>query len=782
MKLFYLFILFTVQLAFGQSQAGIWYFGERAGVSFNSGVLPVTLTNGELDTYEGTATLCDVSGNLLFYTDGRKIWNKNHIVMPNGAGLLGDSSSTQSAIIVPKPASNNLFYVFTVDFLARQNGLNYNIVDINLNGGLGDVISKNNLLIAPTLEKITVVKHANKVNYWIISHKYDGNEFVAFELTPTGINPPVSSNVGVTIQPIPTQTVGYLKSSPNGELVACANSENSNSIQLFRFDNTTGKLTLISTSNFSGNPIGAYGVEFSPNNKLLYVSRIDSNNDSSQIYQFNIANLDETSINNSKLLIANFVSPTKTGIFAALQLAPNQKIYVARNNSSFLGVINNPNSLGLACSFNANAVDLSPKKSYYGLPAFITSLFNINIASSKFCLGDQTQFNIPNYDAILSALWDFGDVNSPNNSSSDQNATHIFSSVGTYTVSLTVQTATGPNVFTDEIKIVNKPIANQPIDFELCEVDSSSALFDLSTKNNEILGIQLASDYKISYHLNIDDANNNVNPLVTNYPNTSNPQTIYARIQTISASTCFDVTSFKLIANAKPKLNVDKDIPYCLENYPDFITLSAEKLLPTEILTYKWSNGLETESIQVNQPNIYSVTATNASGCKSIRTLKVFNSEIAKIKYKIEGNIGNYSLIVTTSGIGNYVYSLDEINGSYQSSPVFNNLLPGNHIIYVKDVNGCGVANEDFYVIGYPKYFTPNNDGIHDTWNLADNFKEYKSLSIFDRYGKLLAVLNPNSSNWNGKYQEKELPSSDYWFKLILKDDSIENGHFSLKR
>ncbi len=781
MRLSILLTICFFNFAYCQSPAGIWYFGQKAGLSFNSGPIPISLNDGQLETYEGCSTLCDVSGNLLFYTDGVKVWNRNHVRMPNGVDLKGSPSSTQSAIIVPKPGSNTLYYVFTVDYLGNINGLNYSIVDMTLDGGLGDVTSKNTLLIAPTLEKITVVKHANNINYWVISHTYNSNQFVAYELTPTGIKPPVASNVGTPILNS-TETVGYLKASPDGKLIACANSENSSSIQLYRFNNSTGQLSLISTSAFSVNPIGAYGIEFSPNGKLLYVSRIDTNNNSSQIYQFNIESLNETIINNSRTLIATFTNPARNGIFGALQLAPNQKIYVARNNVPYLGVINNPNTLGLGCLFQIDAVNLGANKSYYGLPAFVTSLFNINFTSENYCLGSSTSFHTPNYDAILSSSWDFGDPASPNNTSIEQNPTHVFTATGTYTVTLTVQTATGTNTFSDQVEIINTPVANQPTDYTLCEVNNGTAVFNLPSKNNEVLGSQLPADHTISYHLNLNDADDNINPLPASYTNITNPQIVYARIQPANGGECYDVTSFQLKTNPKPLLGVDKEVFYCLNTSPDLITLSAENSNPNDVLTFLWNNGETGETIQVNQAGTYTVTATNSYSCKSTRTIKVTNSEIAKIEYTIEGNIGNYSLIVNAIGTGNYMYAIDEINGNYQSSPVFNNLAPGNHILYVKDSNGCGLASENFYIIGYPKFFTPNGDGRNDTWSLSGNFKGFKFLSIFDRYGKLLKILTPNFAEWDGTYIGEKLPSTDYWFKVTLINDTIENGHFSLKR
>jgi hypothetical protein len=133
-----IFFFFT-GFVFSQQEASNWYFGGNAGIKFHPDGSVTPLIDGKLNTQEGCASISDNSGNLLFYTDGMKIWNKNHQLMLNGTGLLGHWSSTQSATIVPKPGSTNLFYIFTLDYEIRPNGFRYSIVDINLDGGLGGV-------------------------------------------------------------------------------------------------------------------------------------------------------------------------------------------------------------------------------------------------------------------------------------------------------------------------------------------------------------------------------------------------------------------------------------------------------------------------------------------------------------------------------------------------------------------------------------------------------------------------------------------------------------------
>ena len=159
----YLFLLFSFLplLVFSQVRtANDWYFGDNAGVKFEYGI-PHGVTDGMITGAEGCSTVGDENGNLLFYTVGQYVYNRNHQLMPNGSGLMGNWSATHSSIIVPWPHSDSLFYIFTVDAIENhlQNGLRYNVVDMSLDGGLGDIISgeKNILLEGPVCEKLTAV-------------------------------------------------------------------------------------------------------------------------------------------------------------------------------------------------------------------------------------------------------------------------------------------------------------------------------------------------------------------------------------------------------------------------------------------------------------------------------------------------------------------------------------------------------------------------------------------------------------------------------------------------
>jgi hypothetical protein len=368
-------------ICIAQKQGNIWYFGDHAGIDFNSGN-PVALTNGQ--TYspdanssiiEGSAVMSDSSGTLLFYTNGNKIWNKNHQVMPNGDSLFGNFSSTQAAIILAKPGSSRYFYVFTTSDMHYQQlkyGFRYSMVDMCLDGGKGDVMpgQKNIFLLDTVAEKLTAVRHGNGTDYWVIVHKYYSRDFYAYRLTASGITNTVVSTIGSN-HPLPGlphitgYAIGSMKASPNGQKLAIVSANGKGIAEYFDFNKNTGVVS--NSVNIQPNDVYQYyGISFSPDNNKLYISGILNNYNIFQ-YDLNAGNGNADSVRASRTAVAksNFN-------YLGLQLHTNGKIYVCKSNpNAYLAVINQPNNKGLACNFADSAVYLAGKKASYGLPNFV---------------------------------------------------------------------------------------------------------------------------------------------------------------------------------------------------------------------------------------------------------------------------------------------------------------------------------------------------------------------------------------------------------------------------
>jgi len=461
----YLLIFIVVINCFvlqAQKEANIWYFGNKAGINFNNGI-PVALTNGAMYQNEGAASIANENGDLLFYTDGISIWDSTHNVMPNGTGLLGNWSSTQSAIIIPWPEAKDSLIVFTVDAGGGSNGFRYSVVDMNLNGGLGDVISgsKNTLLFTPSTEKVTAARHANGNDIWVISHEWNNNTFAAYLVSAaSGINSvPVKTNVGSVHTGVDVKAQGYMKISPNGNRLALA-IQGGDLVEIFDFDPWTGIVTNPITITTIFVP---YGLEFSPDGSRLYISSIASA--SSILYQFDLLAGTPSDVIASQTTIS-----TNYGV-TALQIAPDFKIYANILGGTTLGVINDPNQLGLACNYNNSGFSLTSGNCYLGLPNFMQSYFGQALINFQFdCFGDTVYFGGSALDSVYKWQWNFGDTAS---SSMDtafiQNPKHYYADSGTYLVKLIVDYGGGNyDTITTELLYYE----NRKIDFmanEICE-------------------------------------------------------------------------------------------------------------------------------------------------------------------------------------------------------------------------------------------------------------------------------------------------------------------------
>jgi PKD repeat protein len=481
-KILLLTIILTIFIisASGQGEHNIWYFGDHAGLDFNGGA-PVAITNGAMSTGRGCASICNSYGDLLFYTDGITVWNANHQVMSNslptslGGVLAGGIWATQAAVIAPMPLNPQFYYIFTVDtnffWGAGSNGCRYSIVNMNLNGGLGNVVlaSKNTLLHTPSSEKLCAVKHANGHDIWLISHPSNSGSFYSYLITSTGVlTIPVISTVGAFYSVYTLSfsnggnNVGYLKASRDGSYVAAAISDYLSTIcEVFQFNNATGQLTFFWSTIVLPVP---YGVEFSPNSTVLYVCPMTNNN----IYQYNLAAGSPTQINGSLTII-----PTGTYFSGgALQLAPDGKIYQSNVTSPYLSVINNPNNLGLGisgCNYQDTGIYLAGMSSLHGLPACITSYYNIADFDFVYqCIGDTTELFLSDTLNVDSVYWEFGDPLSGNNTSTLWNTKHLFTDTGNYQVMLVTYAGGAPDTAIKEVEIYPYPEVSLGNDTSVC--------------------------------------------------------------------------------------------------------------------------------------------------------------------------------------------------------------------------------------------------------------------------------------------------------------------------
>lgn len=292
---------------------------------------------------------------------------------------------------------------------------------------------------------------------------------------------------------------------------------------------------------------------------------------------------------------------------------------------------------------------------------------------------------------------------------------------------------------------------------------------DIVNMTNDLY-INLPSYYRVELFRTPTDTT----PLAIPFFNSSPySQVIYARI---TNSNCYEQIPITITVNVFELNSPNTTLNIC---EGQSTTLQAE--LGN---SYLWNTNETTSSIIVDTQGTYTVEITSTDDCSTEQTFTVISSEQATITDILINDLSiNNSAEIIVSGNGDYEYSLN--GSSYQNSPFFSNLESGDYTAFVRDKNGCGVTTMPFYILDYPKYFTPNDDGYNDTWQIKDLEKrsfEASKIYIFDRYGKLLKQINSSDQGWNGTFNGILLPSSDYWFLLELTNGKTINGHFSLKR
>jgi hypothetical protein len=433
----------------GKMNQANWYFGKNTSVTFTSGIA-APQSPSSINSFEPTASISDNTGKLLFYTDGGVVWNKNHAQMTNLGGYLfgynyWQVSACQGALIIPMPMNSQKYYIFSSTQQPGNNPgdttmrLRYSIIDMSLNGGLGEISSLNQIVPGPymlTAEGQCAIPHCNGYDYWVLSKgaKTTGykDKLAAYMVTAGGVLAPVISNAmfsiptGTGTGTDPNEFISGMEASPDGKLVAITENLNAGAIgnsivRIYSFNNATGVLTQASSVLF---PFSGFlnGHQFSPDSKKLYIT---AGNDVRQIDLTNIS------------------SPTVAIIFNNMnyyrfQLGPDDKIYASTpvSNVNKLSVINFPNLAGTACSFSANAVSLFAANDVrLGLPNMIDAKKGAPVppsflASPVNCT--TTQFSVDSCWTGYSGSWDFGD----GSTGSGFITTHTYTSSGTFSVSL----------------------------------------------------------------------------------------------------------------------------------------------------------------------------------------------------------------------------------------------------------------------------------------------------------------------------------------------------------
>ncbi len=653
MKIFRLAVLslvipFTALAQPSQQYKNWWFFGYGAGCEFTSGN-PVANVLGQTAVEEGTAVMSDNAGNLMFYTEGLKVWNKNHVVMPNGNGLLGNPSSTQSALIVPRPGNPNQYYLFTV---WPGSGLRYSVVDMTLNGGLGDIVAigKNTLLGATNVdEKLTGTRHANGVDWWIVVHMGGSSNYVAWLATAAGVASPVTSACGPSLN----GAIGYMNMSPCGKWIGLSNYNPS--LGVASFNNATGQVTnYIDLSNGSN-----YSSGFSPDGTKFYHWTYTPQN---AIWEVDLNQGTQTAINASRVQIA-----TASNWFGAFVNGKNGKMYIPSYATGFMHVINNPNGMGGSVGYQANAISLSGKIARLALPNFIeiVDTLKYNIAAVPAGCGSSTgSATVSVTSGGISPYtysWSGG-------GGSNANATGL--NAGTYTV--TIKDASGCKTETKTVNITQ----------------TGGTINATAASTNVLCGGTATGTASVTATGGTGTLTYSWNP---SGGSTANATGLTAGGYTITITDSNGCSSTKTVSVTQPA-------PLVLNTATTNATCTSLGNIATTVTggtgsyTYNWSNSQTGANATGLAQGNYSLTVTDANGCTQTASATISGtpgptglgfSNITNVLCN-GGNTG----AATASAAGG-TGALTWTWSSGQSTANINTLTAGNYTVTVSDANGC---------------------------------------------------------------------------------------------
>lgn len=762
-----------------------WRFGFSARMILNP--VPTGATGSVLFSEDGSACITAPSGQMLFYSAGDSVFNRQNVSMVNGRGLMGYRSVTQSSLIVPYPNRNGRYLLFTLARTIDTSGLRYNVIDMNLAGGLGAVLNgqKNLLLLegAPVnflTEKMTAVKHCNGNDYWVVVHRYNSNEFIVFPIDSNGVGVPSFQQVGTPHTPAIGTTPqraqrGYMVFSPDGHRLALAlNGPNANNlIEVFDFDKSTGTIS---------NPLrlpargGEYGLAFSPSSARLFISgardttigvNIGADN---HISVFNMLGRDPAST--KELIKRKVLSVSRR--YGALQNAPGGRIYSIESLTDALNSINNPENEPY--DFQDSTIFPLNGTTRLGLPNFINDEFKLpfeaNFGFDFACFGQPMNFTDSSRSNVKVWLWSFGDAAAAGNDTSTlQDPSYSFPAPGVYTVRL---------------------IAGDPC-----------GIMDTISKQ-VIVGIDLPVDIgNDTTYVCIGDSA----VLTSNIPNaqyvwsTGQPGGPWMTLlnDTLPRLATQVAGWYRLVVDNGSCTGADSTFVF-VNNSPIVIDLGGTRSLcigETAVIdagipnaSYLWSTGESTRTINVAQADTLWVLV-NDRGCTATDTLFVTLDTLATIQVMNDTTLcPGEPLLIDAAAFG---VGFQWSTGATTSSITV--LDTGVYIVDVTNSIGC-VLSDTIQVrfrcdtkIFMPTAFTPNGDGLNDLFKPVVQSVDdgVYSFQVYNRWGQLVFETNDPEAGWDGEQFGREADEGIYtyvvrFFTNVQRVNTVVSDSFMLLR
>ena len=732
----------------GQLENSNWYFGTNVAVTFPAAGAPTAVRGSAMNTYEACASVSHASGRLLFYTNSETIWNSSNQVMVNGTNLGGHASCSQGTLIVQNRANAQQYYVFVLDAAENQlvGGLKYSVVDITRQGGLGEVIQSRVQVSSVRLtEKLTTVPHANGIDTWVLVHGWQTNIFYAYLLTAAGLQPtPVTTTIGAIHSGgggtySNANAVGYMRLSPDGRKLALGIRDQN--FELFDFNTATGQL-----SNYVplASVYRSYGVQFSPDNHLLYGTNLDGQG----LFQYDLQAGSPTAIANSGVRIA-----TTDNNAGAIQTGPDGKLYVSVFNSPYLAVIDRPNVRGTGCGFRANGIFLNGAVCQIGLPNYPSALpssilYVPSFTSNASCAGAAVSFvgTVQPTVSGATATWNFGDPTAGgSNVATGLTPTHTYATAGTYQVTLTVAVpgVATPLTITQAVVVAPLPQVNLGNDVVVCGTQ-----YQLSA------GVQPAgSTYRWQ------DGSTNATYLAQVSGRYS--------VTVTSVAGCSSTAAVNVVLNAVPSPRLPADTLVCAAS-----VLLRPGAQPAGS-TYRWQDGSTSATYLAQASGRYTVLVTTPQGCTSTATCQVRLGAIPSVSLGADTTVCPNAvwLIRTNPQPAGALYRWQD--GSTGASYLAHG--PGQYSVEVRaTAAGCPVlatrvASPANCPIVIPNIITPNGDPENESFTLKGLVPGEWHLVIFDRWGRQVYEKARYDNLWNATGQ-----ASGMYYYMLSNEDTGE--------
>ena len=748
----------------------IWYFGDGAGIDFNEEPPVAIADENQVNTPEGVAVMSDRNGDVLFYTDGVTVWNLDNQVIDTDLG--GDQESTQSSLIVPFPEDETLYYIFTTDAVFGTDILGYSILDIKGNNGLGEILVKNVPLFERSTERITAIQGSTTT---LLAHEFGNNTFRAYPITVDGIGNPTLSSIGsVHNGNVQANGEGYMKFSSDGNKIAVALPGPPNAVELFDYVDSTQEVTNFIRLELPDGEM-PYGIEFSPDGDMLYVSVNNNGSGPSKLYQYQLIHGNDTieDIANRNEILSG------PEAFGALQIGSDQQIYMAVDGASAVKQITGPNANADSTTINPIDFDLAGRTSRLGLPNFIQSIFDQvgepTMSYTNLCVGNESTFSGTGTSDIDEYLWNI--INAAGETVHSANAeetTFIFETAGTYTLNFNISNRCGlDTTLTEQIEVVGSP-----------DPPTLPAVFGICT-GSDTLEAAPEGTAGLTYLWSTGETTRTIVP---------NLLGLYSVTNT-NAEGCSSFAE-TIVFDGRPTVDLGPDAILCQN---ENLVLEADYAGAGITWTLIDENGLATDlnnpsvrqTVDTSLPGIFQYTADITdplTGCVGSDTVQVTVNEIPVFTLAPTGSScsnadGSIGYDITTTG--NYTIAWTDTDGNDlgDANPL-TGISAGIYTLTVTDpVSGCS---------------TSESVGLEDAG--ADIFEEIEPVPYCD-LGIISVALNINAqfpvtyelynaldntlfasqaSTNESPYPFQNVPAGDYIVQVTQADGCIKSDTVTL--